>query len=60
MIELTLAEQVWLMVAAPNTGRPRGATLGVTTDVAVFLELLAGVRWLTTRWPSGSLTRSRC
>lgn len=42
MIELTLAEQVWLMVAAPNTGRPRGATLGVTTDVAVFLELLAG------------------
>lgn len=41
MIELTLAEQVWLMVAAPNTGRLRGATLGVTTDVAVFLELLA-------------------
>ena len=40
MTEPTLAEQVWLMVAAPNTGRPRSPVLAVVTDVAALLDLL--------------------
>ncbi|WP_431842677.1 GPP34 family phosphoprotein [Calidifontibacter indicus] len=38
--ELTLAERVWLMIAAPDTGRPRPGCGGIAVTAAGLLDLI--------------------